>query len=67
MSAHREYTPHHKHSDEVRIGACADYLLGKSYLEIEGRWGVPISTVLNWIRKTGHFKLRNKRKAVNSD
>jgi hypothetical protein len=26
--------------------------------EIEKRWGVPISTVSRWIKRTGSFKLR---------
>ena len=53
--ARRKYPAH------IRIGACADYLLGMSCLKIVQKWDVAtMGTVLNWIRKTGHFKLRNK-------
>lgn len=45
MSRHRVRGPNQHHSDETRIGACADYLLGKPYTEIEHRWGVNLSTV----------------------
>ena len=44
--------------DDVRIGACADYILGRSTHEIEKRWGVSIRTVSGWIKRTGSFKLR---------
>jgi transposase len=47
---------------EVRIGACADYILGRSMHDIEKRWGVTISTVSKWIKRTGSFKLRRKLK-----
>lgn len=59
----RQSTTRKHYPAEVRIGACADYLLGKSYLWIEGKWNIEdMSTVLNWIRKTGSFKLRNIHK-----
>jgi transposase len=45
-------------SDETRIGACADYLLGKPTSEIEKKWQVSAATVSKWIRRTGSFKLR---------
>ena len=45
-------------SDETRIGACADYLLGKPTSEIEVKWQVSAATVSKWIRRTGSFKLR---------
>lgn len=51
-----------KHPDHIRIGACADYLLGKSMHEIEQRWGVTIGCVSAWIKRTGSFKLRRIRK-----
>jgi hypothetical protein len=67
MAAHRQSTERRHYAPEVRIGACADYLLGKSYQEIEGKWNIKdMSTVLNWIRKTGSFKLRNKHSVVSS-
>ena len=45
-------------SDETRIGACADYLLGKPTSEIEAKWHVSATTVSMWIKRTGSFKLR---------
>ena len=45
-------------SDETRIGACADYLLGKPTSEIEAKWQVSTTTVSKWIKRTGSFKLR---------
>lgn len=54
-------TPQRKHSYEVRVGACADYLIGLPVKVIEHKWGLPICSVQNWIRKTGQFKLRNRR------
>ena len=47
-----------KKSDEVRIGACADYLLGVKLKVIEDKWGVTGSQVCKWISRTGSFKLR---------
>lgn len=46
------------HSRETRVGACADYLIGKSGAEIELKWGVKIPTVSRWIKEAGSFKLR---------
>ena len=48
----------HKVPDDVRIGACADYLLGKPTSEIEAKWQVSTTTVSKWIKRTGSFKLR---------
>ena len=45
-------------SDETRIGACVDYLLGKPTSEIEAKWQVSATTVSMWIKRTGSFKLR---------
>jgi len=45
-------------SDETRIGACVDYLLGKPTSEIEAKWHVSATTVSKWIKRTGSFKLR---------
>jgi hypothetical protein len=47
---------------EQRIGAVADYLLGKSYKEIFYKWGVRSVTVGNLVKATGHFKMRGKHK-----
>ena len=47
--------------DDVRIGACADYILGKPTSEIEVKWQVSAATVSKWIRRTGSFKLRQTR------
>lgn len=48
------------HARETRVGACADYLIGKSAGEIELKWGVKIPTVSRWIREAGCFKLRRE-------
>lgn len=48
-----------KHSYETRVGACADYLLGKSMAEIEYKWKVSGSLVSHWIRQRKCFKMRN--------
>jgi len=45
-------------SDETRIGACVDYLLGKPTSEIEAKWQISAATVIKWIKRTGSFKLR---------
>ena len=50
--------PRKRHTAETRIGACADYLLGKPWCVID-QWGVNRTTVAGWIRKTGHFKMRH--------
>jgi len=47
--------------DDVRIGACADYILGKPTSEIEVKWQVSAATVSKWIKRTGSFKLRQTR------
>lgn len=47
--------------DDVRIGACADYILGKPTSEIEAKWQVSATTVTMWIKRTGSFKLRQTR------
>ena len=44
--------------DDIRIGACADYILGKPTSEIEAKWQVSATTVSMWIKRTGSFKLR---------
>lgn len=43
---------------EKRIAACADYLLGVEWWKIKKKHGVSHTSVVLWIRKTGHFKLR---------
>jgi len=50
-------------SDETRIGACADYLLGKPTPEIMAKWQVSATTVSRWIKRTGSFKLRQIHKS----
>jgi len=50
-------------SDDTRIGACADYLLGKPTSEIEAKWQVSAATVSRWIKRTGSFKLRQIHKS----
>jgi transposase-like protein len=48
-----------KHPDEIRIGACADYLIGKMKIDaIEEKWGIKRCNILYWIKKAGCFKLR---------
>ena len=64
MSAHRQRKGPRikKHPDEIRIGACADYLLGVSMKDIERKYGLPDSTIVTfWIKKTGSFKIRKPR------
>ena len=50
-------------SDETRIGACVDYLLGKPTSEIEAKWQISAATVIKWIKRTGSFKLRQIHKS----
>ena len=47
--------------DDIRIGACADYILGRPIQKIEERWGVRIETVIRWIKRTGSFKTRQSQ------
>lgn len=47
---------------DVKVGACADYLLGKSIADIAYKWGVSDTIVSRWIRNRGCFKLRRKRR-----
>lgn len=49
-----------KYSYDIKVAACADYLLGKSYKDIEFKHGIYASTVRNWIRKRGCFKMRQR-------
>ena len=49
------------HARDARVGACADYLLGKSLKEIYARWGVHHSALYEWVRAPGHFKLRKNK------
>lgn len=51
-----------KHPADKRIGACAEYLLGKPLSEIEFKYGFRPSIVSAWIKKTGSFKLRRPRR-----
>ncbi len=51
-----------KYSDETRIGACADWLLGLPTEEIAKKWGlVSNASISHWIRKAGCFQLRKTR------
>lgn len=52
--------PRQTYSAERRIGACADYLLGRSLGEIELKWDVNPNWVLIWIKRAGSFKLRRE-------
>jgi transposase-like protein len=51
------------YSSEARIGAVADYLIGKmKTTAICHKWGINDSSTLSqWVRETGHFRLRKKR------
>ena len=50
--------PNRSYTDDTRIGACADYLIGMPSTEIESKWQVPMATVYGWIKRTGSFKTR---------
>lgn len=49
-----------QYPDEIRIGACADYLLGHPVKQVAYKWGVSNSIIVYWIIKAG-FKTHNKR------
>jgi transposase-like protein len=51
---------------ETRVGACADYLLGKKLAQISHTWGVPDTLIVHWIRQRRCFKLRNRRRNATS-
>jgi transposase-like protein len=51
-----------KISDEVRIGAVADYLLGLPYETIRQKWGVTQGSLGHWLHKVGCFKWRKPRR-----
>jgi uncharacterized protein YjcR len=53
------YGPRNRYTDEQRIGACADYLLGLPHKVIAAKWGVRMESVYVWIKRTGSFKTRN--------
>lgn len=44
---------------ETRIAACADYLLGVRMEDITALHHVTHVSLVRWISKTGHFKLRH--------
>jgi hypothetical protein len=48
------------HPRDARVGACADYLLGKPLKEIKATWGVGQAALYSWMRAPGHFKLRKR-------
>lgn len=43
---------------DIRVGACADYLLGAPVKVIEHRWGPSAALLSIWVRRAG-FKLRH--------
>lgn len=51
---------YNKYSDEQRIGAVADYLIGKlGTKQIEAKWGVGQTTISYWVwQMRDHFKTR---------
>lgn len=46
-------------SRETRVGACADYLLGKKTDYIREKWGVSAAIVAKWVKEAG-FQLRGR-------
>lgn len=44
----------------TRVGACADYLVGKSEDEIKLRWGVSRTIVVRWLLARGCFKVSRR-------
>ena len=45
---------------EVRVGACADYLLGVPIKIIMQKWGIKRTSVHRWLSTTDHFKPRQQ-------
>jgi len=53
------------HAYEIRVGACADYLLGVKIEVIARKWGIADSSLIaSWITKRKCFKLRRPRKRM---
>lgn len=54
------------HLYRVKVGACADYLLGQISLEaIAMKWHLPNKNIITkWIKQRGCFKLRRARKVA---
>lgn len=50
-----------RYSYEVKVGACADYLLGKPLAYITHKWGMSHNIVSYWIKQRKCFKLRRNR------
>lgn len=49
-------------SREQRVGAVADYILGKRALkDICARWDVSPASIRNWLHASGHFRNRNRK------
>lgn len=44
----------------VRVGACADYLIGVPTEVIRQKWGVKSTLVSYWIKQRKCFKLRRE-------
>lgn len=51
-----------KYSYEIKVAACADYLIGLSYKEIEHKWNVPITLATRWVKERKCFKIRRSKK-----
>jgi len=47
---------------EVRVCACADYLIGLPLKEICHKYDLAFNTVWSWVKKSDHFKLRETRR-----
>lgn len=43
---------------EIRVSACADYLLNVPLKTIAVRHGIGLTTVVSWMRESRDFKLR---------
>lgn len=49
------------HPYEIRVAACADYLVGDPLKAIAAKYNLPEATIVSrWIRERGCFKLRNR-------
>ena len=61
MSKKRWKRRYFKYSDEIRIGAVADYLIGVMKVDdIERKWNVDHSSLCYWIyQMRDHFKTRH--------
>ncbi len=46
---------------DIKVGACADYLIGVPQDEIVYKWKVSHPTVVRWIKARKCFKLRREK------